>query len=82
MCTRHPDFERVRALATVIVGPITTVSIDSPSFEAWIVNAVICPFEEKAGGRYAVGFSLRLPARRQVPPQCWANPDPVWLMSG
>lgn len=50
MCTRHPDFERARALATVIVGPVTTVSIDSLSFDAWIVNAVIGPSKEKAGG--------------------------------
>jgi hypothetical protein len=57
MCTRHPDFERVRALATAIVGPAITVSIDSPSFDAWMVKAVIGPLKEKAGGRYAVGFS-------------------------
>jgi hypothetical protein len=80
MCTRHPDFERVRALATAIVGPATKVSIDSPSFDAWMVNAVIGPLKEKAGGRYAVGL---LPAnsrpgdgsRRIV-----SNPDLVWLM--
>ena len=33
MGTCHPDFERVRALATAIVGPVTTVSIDLPSFQ-------------------------------------------------
>lgn len=41
MCTSHPDFVRLFALATVSVGLVSWVSTQSPSFDAWIVNVSI-----------------------------------------
>jgi len=43
MCTSHPDFVRLFALATVSVGPVNCVSTQSPFFDAWTVNVSILP---------------------------------------
>ena len=43
MCTSHPDFVRLFALATVSVGLVSCVSTQSPFLDAWIVNVSILP---------------------------------------
>src|ERR1700689_664219 len=51
MCTRHPDLNSIRALATVSVGLVNCISLLSPSLEEEIVKPTL------AAG-LATGFSL------------------------